>query len=323
MMELAPLGNLKEYLRAERIVMDRRFAGWIMRQALNGLSHLHEQNILHGDFKPENLFVFPGTFPVIKLGDLGSAVDLKTRKVTHCITTPQYAAPEMLEVEFEKETSITIAADIYSAGVVFAELVGIAHPFHPFDDPQHMPPAKRFAYLWEQRPLEVQVKGVAMALTKHATDFLEHSTSLEPTMRQPIKYLKCHPITWLSKGGVTPKKWIHPDGQNAACRVAAFQANLLNGNEKQSLRDEILQLKGQVEKWKRHADPAVRMNEQAEATAGLHSRIAELLLTISTLEEHIQESEQEMAAYRSSISELQAKLNVCNDSIHCHHLIFV
>ena len=251
MMELAPHGNLKEYLLAERIAMDRRLAGWIMRQTLNGLSHLHALNILHADIKPENLLVFAGACPLIKIGDLGSAVDLKSKTVTSCISTTHYAAPEMLEVEYDKSSRVTTAADIYSAGVLFAELVGMTHPFHPFDEPQAMPHAERFQYIRKNRPPVVEVKGQAMALTKHATDFLLHSTAVDAAHRSPAYILRSHPITWGSSRGVPPKKWVHPDGQNAANRVAAYDANIRNGKEKVALREQIEQLNLEVEKGKK------------------------------------------------------------------------
>ena len=61
------------------------------------------KHILHGDMKTTNIFVFWGAQePVVKIGDLGSALHLdafgvdSASYIQRCTTTYNYAPPEML-----------------------------------------------------------------------------------------------------------------------------------------------------------------------------------------------------------------------------------
>ena len=44
----------------------------VMREALKGLAHMHEQNYAHYDIKPENIFLSKNG--EVKIGDLGCAL---------------------------------------------------------------------------------------------------------------------------------------------------------------------------------------------------------------------------------------------------------
>ena len=106
---------------------------------LQGLSYIHQQSIIHGDIKPENILLThasgtvstPNTPSVVntavlraKVGDFGSArfVELPTRSRRE-IGSPTYAAPE----RFEGQSSYV--SDLYSVGVMLYELLLGARPF--------------------------------------------------------------------------------------------------------------------------------------------------------------------------------------------------
>ena len=120
-MEVGDLGNLREYIaNSSPIYINEGFVGWVGRQIVNGLGWLHDRHYLHGDVKPDNIFVFPAeNAPHFKLGDLGTAVELDgegkdtKHRVHRCLTSHPYAAPEMLLAGFDN-TIITLGADIYS-----------------------------------------------------------------------------------------------------------------------------------------------------------------------------------------------------------------
>ena len=91
-----------------------------------GLHAAHSDGVLHGDIKPENVFVLPNGKG--KLVDFGTSkvhgLDRLTR-TGEVIGTPTYMAPELLTGQVEIDERI----DIYSLGIVLYEsLVGLS-PF--------------------------------------------------------------------------------------------------------------------------------------------------------------------------------------------------
>ncbi len=92
---------------------------------LKGLSHVHQQRIIHGDLKPENiLLTYAPSRLTAKIGDFSSAcfVELPNRSRQE-IGSPTYAAPE----RFEGKSSY--AADFYSVGVMLYEMLLGDRPF--------------------------------------------------------------------------------------------------------------------------------------------------------------------------------------------------
>ena len=60
-----------------------------------GIEYLHERGIVHGDLKPENLFVFKDGY--VKLGDFGVSARIKDDERIHLDSaTPTYCAPEII-----------------------------------------------------------------------------------------------------------------------------------------------------------------------------------------------------------------------------------
>ena len=98
-----------------------------MIQLTDALAFAHHHGIIHRDVKPENIYVMSdGT---IKLGDFGIAqaegVDSNLTKTSEIIGSVHYLAPEIAKGE-----PATGKSDIYSAGVLFYELL-TGHP--PFE----------------------------------------------------------------------------------------------------------------------------------------------------------------------------------------------
>lgn len=98
-----------------------------MIQLTDALAFAHAHGIIHRDVKPENIYVMSdGT---IKLGDFGIAqaegIDSGFTKTSEIIGSVHYLAPEIAKGE-----AATTKSDIYSAGVMFFELL-TGHP--PFE----------------------------------------------------------------------------------------------------------------------------------------------------------------------------------------------
>eukprot|EP01102_Stenamoeba_stenopodia_P013844 TRINITY_DN453_c0_g1_i4.p1 TRINITY_DN453_c0_g1~~TRINITY_DN453_c0_g1_i4.p1 ORF type:complete len:583 (+),score=129.53 TRINITY_DN453_c0_g1_i4:336-2084(+) len=97
----------------------------ILFQCLQGLAFLHEHNIIHRDFKPDNMLVSRSTGK-IKLIDFGAAtkvLEIRTMRRS-TVGTPWYTAPEIINGE-EYEYS----ADIWSLGCTVIHFLVGAPPF--------------------------------------------------------------------------------------------------------------------------------------------------------------------------------------------------
>jgi len=96
----------------------------LMRQLLGGLGYAHAQGVIHRDIKPSNLLVTRDGR--LKITDFGIAKvgSLKQTQTGVMIGTPAYMAPERyLGREVDRR------CDLYSAGVLFFELLTGRRPF--------------------------------------------------------------------------------------------------------------------------------------------------------------------------------------------------
>jgi hypothetical protein len=83
----------------------------IMRQIIRGLKYLHDNNIVHGDLKPQNLLV--ASDGTVKIGDFGLSKMIDENELQkEYVGTPAFMAPEVCdEVSFDGKI-----ADLYSVG---------------------------------------------------------------------------------------------------------------------------------------------------------------------------------------------------------------
>jgi len=90
------------------------------------LQHMHTQNVIYRDIKPENLLLDARGY--IKITDFGFA-----KKRNHTFTlcgTPEYLAPEVIQ-----SWTQSFAVDWWGLGILIYEMV-VSHP--PFEDSEHM-----------------------------------------------------------------------------------------------------------------------------------------------------------------------------------------
>lgn len=122
-MELLTGGDLEERLH-RRVSEDMAIK--IMRQLAGVLHFVHQKGIIHRDVKPANiLFREDGT---LVLTDFGIAKKIDNNvgltQAGMMIGSPAYSSPEQVQgMEIDQR------ADIYSAGVVFLELLTGSNPF--------------------------------------------------------------------------------------------------------------------------------------------------------------------------------------------------
>lgn len=113
--------DLRRYLRSCG-VLDVHSVVSIVRDAALLLGAVHQQNIVHGNVKPQNILL--GQRGSIKMTGFGTASVYKDINATMSQGMVQYLAPELLQGEI-----ITPATDIYALGIVMYEMLMGRTPF--------------------------------------------------------------------------------------------------------------------------------------------------------------------------------------------------
>lgn len=132
-MELLEGHSLDRELRLHgALAIPRSFT--LMQQLLAGLGYIHAHDLVHRDIKPANIFLHraPNGVEQLKLLDFGLAKFVTGKSEDPCTLTrdgdvfgtPGYMPPEQLASE-----EVDQRADLYSAAVVFYEMLAGRRPF--------------------------------------------------------------------------------------------------------------------------------------------------------------------------------------------------
>jgi serine/threonine protein kinase len=119
--------SLRERLNQSLIPMPQAFA--VMHGVLQALDYAHKRQIVHRDMKPENVLlsdegeVKVADFGIARLTDDSGAGGTATKTGT-TVGTPQYMSPEQVA-----SSKVDGRSDLYSAGIMFYELIAGQPPF--------------------------------------------------------------------------------------------------------------------------------------------------------------------------------------------------
>src|SRR6202171_2025416 len=119
--------SLREWLGRGPIAPPQVFA--VMHGVLQALDYAHKHAVVHRDMKPENVLlsdegmVKVADFGIARLTDDSGIGDTATKTGT-TVGTPQYMSPEQVA-----SSKVDGRSDIYSAGIMFYELVAGQPPF--------------------------------------------------------------------------------------------------------------------------------------------------------------------------------------------------
>ena len=126
---------LMEYVKGEPIfdIMDfRRFKeikrARILDQLATAIEAMHKNNVVHRDFKPENILLTPqGTIKVIDYG-LSLITEGPSIQVSRA-GSPGFLAPELLQTKNVVTGQYCSKTDIYSLGIIHYCMITGDHPF--------------------------------------------------------------------------------------------------------------------------------------------------------------------------------------------------
>ena len=123
--------SLRDWLNEKPVPPPQAFA--VMHGVLQALDYAHRHAIVHRDMKPENVLISDegmvkvADFGIARLTDDTGAGSTATKTGT-TVGTPQYMSPEQVS-----SSKVDGRSDLYSAGIVFYELVAGQPPFTASD----------------------------------------------------------------------------------------------------------------------------------------------------------------------------------------------
>lgn len=182
-LEMAQGGELQRVIDDEEQVQEPVVKRYI-RQILDGLIYLHDNQIVHLDIKPQNILLTePHPNGDIKLCDFGIS-----RRITEgceqrdICGTPDYVAPEILRYD-----PISLATDMWSVGVLSYVLLSGYSPFGSENKQQ------TFCNI-TQGPLEFP-NDIFGSVSRQAVDFVKQLIVREPSGRLTSRQARMH--CWL------------------------------------------------------------------------------------------------------------------------------
>ena len=115
-------GRLLSTIVRDWTMLPRALANKILRCCAQALHHAHENDVVHGDFKPGNVFLTREED--VKIVDFGASAALSGDSSRIPAGTPAYASPQVLGSETPDRRD-----DIFSYACVAYELLTGQHPF--------------------------------------------------------------------------------------------------------------------------------------------------------------------------------------------------
>lgn len=182
-LEMANGGELQRVIDDEEAI-DEKLVKQMIRQILEGLVQLHDNDIAHLDIKPQNLLLtepFPNGD--VKLCDFGMSRRLsKHCEIREICGTPDYVAPEILRYD-----PISLATDMWSLGILtYVLLTG----YSPFGSENRQQTFCNITQATLDFPSEIFYK-----ISEDAVDFMQKLIVREPSERLTSHQARNHP--WL------------------------------------------------------------------------------------------------------------------------------
>lgn len=194
-------GELYDHILRRARTPRRKFSekdtAWMVRNILDAISHLHEvYHVCHRDLKASNfLFATADTDgnvdPMdIKIIDFGLScyvppvvVDGRTTlgKMTGCVGTPYYTAPEVVTKEF-----YTNKCDVWSIGVLAYLLLSVSLPFQGKDERETVQLLVSESIVVQYAPSKWA--DVSQSAKEFVMSLLQKDPSVRPSAREAMRH---------------------------------------------------------------------------------------------------------------------------------------
>jgi len=156
-MEYCGAGSITDLVKSTKgNSLKEDWIGFISKEILNGLNHLHQNKIIHRDIKGQNVLLTENA--EVKLVDFGVSAQLDRtigRRNTF-IGTPYWMAPEVIACDENPQATYDNRSDIWSLGITSIEMAEGQPPLcemHPmralFLIPRNVPP--RLKSKWSKK----------------------------------------------------------------------------------------------------------------------------------------------------------------------------
>lgn len=181
-LEYVENGSLSQIIKPNKFgAFPESLAAIYMKQTLEGLAYLHEQNVIHRDVKGANILTTKeGT---VKLADFGVATMSTQREVSShsdftnpVVGTPYWMAPEVIEM-----SGVTFASDIWSVGATAIELLTGKPPY--FD---MMPMSALFHIVQDEYP--PMPDGISPNMQDFLLKCFQKDSRKRPSARDLLKH---------------------------------------------------------------------------------------------------------------------------------------
>jgi serine/threonine protein kinase len=117
--------SLRDFLRKRNysgIIGDMEFEKKCISGIIRGLSYIHQNGILHRDLNPNNIFLDKSM--TLKIGDFGMAIkNDMSHNTSSCSSL--FGVELFMPPEFKNKNIYVEKSDVYSAGIVFFEILHI------------------------------------------------------------------------------------------------------------------------------------------------------------------------------------------------------
>jgi len=178
--------EMKFFMDTNR-VMDIKLVNQIMFDITVGLSDLFDNDFVHGNIRPENIFLnesADGINAVIGGFSRLSNKIIQVSSIPNFIKDDIFVAPEV-----KTSGQITRESDVYSAGVIFVMLLNAAHVFSPMS-------VNKFSDQTTCAELKQMLSGMLQENPQHRLKIKDcmispYFNEIRKTMKKPLMITEC------------------------------------------------------------------------------------------------------------------------------------